>query len=92
MRDVQIRKGKAAAVEARVKTGKCLHCDEQAQTRGLCSKHYLQFHRKLAEIKGNAKAKETAKAKAIQEGLILPPRYAQRFVEPGPFDTLGTSN
>lgn len=65
-----VRKGLAKQVEERAREGRCLLCDEKADRRGICFRHYHLFRRRLmSKPKNQQAAFETA---AIKEGKILP--------------------
>lgn len=73
-----------AKIEERVKSGKCLVCeDEGKMKRGLCGRHYMAFRRMQA-----AKPRDERvdfEANAIREGKILAVNEVRRITTDNPF-------
>jgi len=81
-----VKRSKAAQIEERVKSGKCLVCDELATRRGVCFRHYQMFLRYLAS-KPDADRAET-EVRAIQEGRILGVNQVRAIKQENPFADL----
>lgn len=83
--DVKPGKKVMEHVVARVKAGKCLHCDKPASRRGLCGTHYFAYRRaKAGKTRAEAIELDT---KAIQAGKILPDGMTRQIRSPNPFLT-----
>lgn len=70
-------------VEERLASGLCLHCDEQAEKRGCCSKHYQRYRTQLLKLPLDQRAIYTAKQ--IREGNIAEFRAASNIDQDNPF-------
>jgi len=65
--DLGVKRTLVGHVTERVRSGKCLLCEDAATRRGLCMNHYQTFLRRFAERQDKAEF-ETA---CIREGKIL---------------------
>ena len=69
MADVTVKRSKSKQVTERVKTGLCLHCDNRATRRGLCSMHYQQFRREMLAQPTRERAAWVLSK--VRDGLVL---------------------
>jgi hypothetical protein len=72
------------SVKARVKTGLCLHCDNEAGRRGLCNNHYTIF-RNRRDAQPTAKDRAQFEIACIEDGKILGIGEARRIKGNDPF-------
>lgn len=64
----------------RVKSGKCLVCEDLAFRRGVCCKHYTQFYRAKMSLPKRDRA--TFEKAQIEEGKILGVGQAREITNP----------
>jgi len=83
MAEATLKRTIVAAVHDRVKTGKCLHCDDKATRRGLCMRHYLEFRRNL--FRQPVRERCDFELDNIRDGNILPQHYARKVKYQSPF-------
>lgn len=67
--DIVVKRTLAGQVTDRVRSGKCLLCDDPAVRRGLCMNHYQLFLRRR-DARGNSDGVQF-EAACIREGKIL---------------------
>lgn len=75
MIDAKPRKAVRLATEERIAAGLCLHCDEAASRRGLCTKHYGRF--RIAYNSKPDSQKLIFEAEQIRKGNILKSRQGK---------------
>jgi hypothetical protein len=79
--------GLTIAFRQRVSSGKCIHCDSQAKSRGLCPKHYTQFRIHLQSMsKSDAKRFDERCVKAKK---ILAVEQVRQIKSSNPFREVG---
>lgn len=82
--EMKIKRTLKKDVEGKAKAGVCLICGGHAHRRGLCHRHYMEFHRRRSE---HAKRDRLAfEAKQVWAGLILPSRAIIAIKNPSPFE------
>jgi hypothetical protein len=84
--DFAVKRNLANQVAERVRSGKCLVCDEKAARRGLCMNHYQLFLRRR-EARGSNDAVQF-EAAAIREGKVLPVGRMRELKSVDPFADL----
>lgn len=80
------KRSRASQVEERVKSGKCLVCDCQAERRGVCFRHYQMFLRLVASKPKDVRAE--TEVRAIQAGKILAVNQIRAMKQENPFAEL----
>ena len=75
-------------VQERVKGGKCLVCEDAADYRGLCHRHYRLFLR-LQKERDSKQQRAEFEQSAIRDGLILAPGFVRDIKRENPFASLG---
>ncbi|MGB7323509.1 MAG: hypothetical protein WBD31_01465, partial [Rubripirellula sp.] len=63
--------------------GTCLVCGDPVRTRGLCTRHYTQFHRRRAKM--TPVQADAFELKLIEEGLLAAPKPAGPAAKDDPF-------
>ncbi len=69
MMGASIKRSISKSVLDRAASGLCLHCDEEAKKRGLCSRHYEQYRRAMQSC--SAKERPDWEVEQIREGRVL---------------------
>ena len=63
-------------VDSRLEAGKCLHCDQPAERRGLCWCHYGRFRTALQEQPKRTRGE--LEVKMIEQGMVAGERQGHR--------------
>lgn len=77
MAEATIKRSLKSAVVDRVKTGKCLHCEDAATKRGLCDRHYIQYRRAFHQQP--TKERMDWEVTQVSDGKILPVGFVVRM-------------
>lgn len=81
---VTAKRSLAERVRERVKQGLCLLCESPLARRGLCTRHYQVFQRKLRSIPRSTRA--TFEIRMIREGKILAVNQVREIMAENPFN------
>lgn len=84
MSSTAAKRSVAKEVAKRVREGKCLICQCDANgSRGLCAGHYLKFYRELQSRPNDRRA--DFEAEQIRAGRVLASGALRRLTHPSPF-------
>jgi hypothetical protein len=82
--EVKVKLELKKTVEEKAKQGVCLVCGQKSYRRGLCARHYMQFHRKRLEQPKSKRAE--FEVKRIYLGMILPSGQIRELQNPNAFE------
>lgn len=81
---VTAKKSLVDRVRERVRSGICLVCESPSARRGLCTRHYQVFQRKLRSLPRSSRA--GFEIKLIKEGKILAVNQVREIMADNPFE------